>query len=1070
MTKQLDYIFFFYGLSFIVLAIICFMSDRKISLLPWRWLGYFGLIHGLNEWLDMLALSLGDFILFKLLRIIVMAVSFFCLVEFGRLGTVSFLGKGPGKWISLVLIVIGCAGYAGGLDGLNVSIRYALGFTGGIWSAYLFLLAGRYTKNLNERRNLYALGILLALYAITSGVIVPKAEFLPASIFNHDSFLQIFGFPVQLLRGILALLSAIFVWQILGLPQTQRVYRISFVCSMFLILVGGWYFTNRAGISEYEEWINKLQSTCEICAASISSDLIVGIDSIEYLGNPRYEFLKERLMNMREKSPEFRYIYLMVVRNGKIIFAADSEPVNSKDYSPPGDEYADAPAELKALSHGSVRNASAEYSDKWGKWISAFVPLKNDSEAKPTVILGMDYPQDLVYRAVSSHRLSMIIMTLMAACLAFLLFYFRERREWLIKNVSDARDSLQLKEEHLSCTLHSIGDAVIATDCDGYVTRINEVAESLTGWNAENAIGRSIEEILNILSSLTREPVPNPILQVLATGESADLENGTIIISKDGKERQIADSCSPIRDNQNHIIGVIFVFHDVTEEYRQRNALLESEDKYRSLISNANESIFVVQDSSFKLINPMMIELLDGYSEQDIINKSFADFIFEDDRNMVVQNHRQRIANLATVPRYAFRVVTYNKVVKWVEINATIIQWEGRPATLNFLTDITDRVRAEDELQNEKDNLAAIFKSSPVGMLLLDEETMIVDANSVIATMVSRNLSEVINQRGGGGLGCVHSLEHADGCGFAQACPECTLRQGITQVLKSGVSIRGVEIQSCLLIDDIENRPWLRVSAEPVTVNNRKHVIVAIDDITEHKKAEEALVLAKAETERLNRQLEEALIHSNEYALSLEIAKSEIEENAIMFNYQANHDMLTGLPNRFYFEQRLNDLIRNSNEKMIAILFLDLDKFKLINDTLGHKAGDLLLIEVAKRLQSCLRSNDILARMGGDEFTVILPNGIHHATVESIASRMIDCISRPFEIHSNKFVIGASIGIASYPTDGIDTVTLIKHADAAMYKAKQTGRGRFCWYSGDVDVENKLRADMEMDIQIALEK
>lgn len=108
--------------------------------------------------------------------------------------------------------------------------------------------------------------------------------------------------------------------------------------------------------------------------------------------------------------------------------------------------------------------------------------------------------------------------------------------------------------------------------------------------------------------------------------------------------------------------------------------------------------------------------------------------------------------------------------------------------------------------------------------------------------------------------------------------------------------------------------------------------------------------------------------------------------------------------------------------------------------------------------------------MGGDEFTAILPRCARRSVAQSVASRMIDSVSRPFDIQGHKFVIGASIGLASYPSDGRDTVTLLKHADAAMYKAKQAGRGTFRWFTGDVDVDNQLRADTEMDIRAALEK
>ena len=148
------------------------------------------------------------------------------------------------------------------------------------------------------------------------------------------------------------------------------------------------------------------------------------------------------------------------------------------------------------------------------------------------------------------------------------------------------------------------------------------------------------------------------------------------------------------------------------------------------------------------------------------------------------------------------------------------------------------RIQIESTLQAEKDNLKAIFASSPVGMLLIDEETIIRDANTALASMVLREPAQIIGQRAGGGLGCVHSLENEKGCGFAQSCPECPLRKGILAVVKSGTSTHEAEIQPTLLINGQEHRPWLRISAKPVLLNGRKHVIVAVDDITERKQAE----------------------------------------------------------------------------------------------------------------------------------------------------------------------------------------------------------------------------------------
>ncbi|MBI2293779.1 MAG: MEKHLA domain-containing protein, partial [Betaproteobacteria bacterium] len=163
----------------------------------------------------------------------------------------------------------------------------------------------------------------------------------------------------------------------------------------------------------------------------------------------------------------------------------------------------------------------------------------------------------------------------------------------------------------------------------------------------------------------------------------------------------------------------------------------------------------------------------------------------------------------------------------------------------------------------------------------------------------------------------------------------------------------------------------------------------------------------------------------------------------------AHHDGLTDLPNRLLFYDRLNHAIRLSkrDHQELALLYIDLDKFKAVNDTLGHDAGDELLKRVAGRVRDELRESDTLARMGGDEFAVILPSITSREDVAKVAGKIIGALSTNFKLsgHEREVSIGASIGIAIYPADAQDMDTLIKAADTAMYNAKQAGnRFRFC--------------------------
>lgn len=165
---------------------------------------------------------------------------------------------------------------------------------------------------------------------------------------------------------------------------------------------------------------------------------------------------------------------------------------------------------------------------------------------------------------------------------------------------------------------------------------------------------------------------------------------------------------------------------------------------------------------------------------------------------------------------------------------------------------------------------------------------------------------------------------------------------------------------------------------------------------------------------------------------------------------QANYDALTGIPNRNLFHDRLDQAVSQANRSMgqVALLFMDLDGFKEVNDKLGHDAGDLLLKEAAQRLLRCIRESDTVARIGGDEFTVILPHVNEAVEAEAVAAKVLDRLREPFLLQGQDVFVSASIGIAVYPGDADSSAVLIKHADAAMYRAKDSGKNTVRSYSG----------------------
>ena len=175
------------------------------------------------------------------------------------------------------------------------------------------------------------------------------------------------------------------------------------------------------------------------------------------------------------------------------------------------------------------------------------------------------------------------------------------------------------------------------------------------------------------------------------------------------------------------------------------------------------------------------------------------------------------------------------------------------------------------------------------------------------------------------------------------------------------------------------------------------------------------------------------------------------KQTEALVKHQALHDALTNLPNRILFNQKfaaaLNDV--GSNSKAIAVMFLDLDRFKEVNDRLGHLAGDLLLQNVVERLLSCLRATDVLARWGGDEFVILLPQIRSREDASEIAHRLVEALQAKFFLEGHCVSVTASIGIAVYPQDGIESSTLLHNADVALYQAKKCGRNNYQYYFAD---------------------
>ncbi len=303
----------------------------------------------------------------------------------------------------------------------------------------------------------------------------------------------------------------------------------------------------------------------------------------------------------------------------------------------------------------------------------------------------------------------------------------------------------------------------------------------------------------------------------------------------------------------------------------------------------------------------------------------------------------------------------------------------------SYVFDITERKRAEEVLKTQ----ARVLESMAEGVNLSDEHGMIFFTNPAFEAMFGYERGELIGKH----------------VSILNSHPQEENNRIISEIIKQ-LQTQGIwlgEFSNCRK-DGTVFTTSARIST--LEIGGKKYWVCVQEDITERKQAE------------------------------------------AIIQYQAFHDLLTGLPNRALFNERLLLSIKDAlcRQNSLAVMFLDMDRFKTINDTLGHAMGDRLLQHFAERVKDCLREGDTVARWGGDEFTVILPHIRAEEDATKIAQRILDALKQPFNLEGHQLYISSSIGIALYPEDGKDVQTLLKNADAALYRAKEHGRNNYRLY------------------------
>jgi len=390
--------------------------------------------------------------------------------------------------------------------------------------------------------------------------------------------------------------------------------------------------------------------------------------------------------------------------------------------------------------------------------------------------------------------------------------------------------------------------------------------------------------------------------------------------------------------------------------------------------------------------------------------QTFLEAVHPDDRERVDQAYQ---ASLTSRKPYAIshRLLFADGRIKHVhEHGETLYAPDGTPrVSRGTVQDITELRRAEDALQL----YANIFEHSGEAILVTDHDNRIIAINPAFSRQTGYRLEDVAGKN--------PSLLSSG------RTPPDTYENMWTALAESGYW-QG-ELWDRDRHDEIYPK-WAAISAIRDEHGAVTHYIASFTDISERKAAEERI------------------------------------------EHLAHHDSLTGLVNRYNLEIRLSQALLSAHREgtMLAVLFIDLDRFKVINDTLGHQIGDLLLVEVARRLKLCVRESDIVARQGGDEFVVVLTGLESPEGASPLAAKILHDLNAPYHINGDRLYTSPSIGISIYPNDGTDAGILMKNADTAMYHAKEQGRNNLQYFTAALNAAASERLLLERELRTAIEE
>ena len=520
-------------------------------------------------------------------------------------------------------------------------------------------------------------------------------------------------------------------------PKEERMHKSStkwLIVIIIVLLITGTALTLWTAEREDRSMREQLLIKTSLATVGIVPSEVEALNgSADDLNSPGYQMVKKQLVAYRTTDPNIRFTYLIGRRpDGMYYFLVDSEPPDSADYSPPGQEYPEVtPLVIKVFNTGE-KQTDGPASDRWGTWVSGIIPVKDPETGEIIAVFGMDTEARDWYRQVADASIppaaGAIIILIMI--LTFYAIHLRDERER--RRIEESEQIIRESEERYRLLFTRSPIGIVQLDRKGTVVMANDRYAEIIGTSPEQL------KDFNAFARIKDPAFLHAIKEALDGNVGLFEGEYTSVIS--GKKMYLRGAAQPLGTGESRWSGAIGIVEDITdqkkaEEALEQLALQKSEVKYRTLIESANEGIFVIQDGKIPYANPKTLKII-GYDTNNLLDVTFDTFIHPDDRGAAIQRHQDRLNGKNLEPLATLRIYDKEGNLHWLEVNAVIIEWEGRPATLNFITDISIRKKALEELKFRNVILSTQIESTPDGLLIVDEQGNIISYNHCFATML----------------------------------------------------------------------------------------------------------------------------------------------------------------------------------------------------------------------------------------------------------------------------------------------------------------------------------------------